>query len=127
MQIEIPSENRESQVELIEQNGSQFKFTVDGRAYDLDIVMVENGAYSILLDGKSFNIETIPGENAKKYTVNTIYTSYEIELVDAAVKYLRARQGDEGEEAVSKIVVPMPGKIVSVLVKSTELRVVVAL
>lgn len=117
MQIEIPKENRECQVEKLEQNGSRYTFTIDGRKIDLDILMVENGAYSILHEGKSFNVETIYGDDPKKYIINTLYTSYEVELVDAATKYRRSRSGDEGGEGDNKIVVPMPGKIVSVLAK----------
>jgi biotin carboxyl carrier protein len=118
MQIEIPSVERQSQVELLEKKGSQYSISVDGKRYDLDIVMVENGAYSILHEGRSFNIETIQNDtNQKKYTVNTIFTSYDIELVDAATKYMRSRQGDDAAAAGNNIVVPMPGKIVSVLVK----------
>ena len=117
MQIEIPNENRESQVELLEQNGSRYSFSIDGRKLDMDILMVENGAYSILFEGKSYNVETILGDNPKKYIVNTLFTSYEVELVDAASRYLRARQGDDGGSADSQIIVPMPGKIVKVLVE----------
>lgn len=115
MQIEIPSENRSSQVELVEHKGSHYTFTVDGTSYDLDIVMVEDGAYSIIYDGQSFNVETIHGENPKNYVINTIYTSYDVEIVDAATKYLRSRLGDETGAGDSKIVVPMPGKIVTVM------------
>ncbi len=117
MQIEIPSVDRESQVELLEQNGNKYTFSVDGRSYDLDIVMVEDGAYSIIHEGKSYNIETIQGDNPKNYTVNTIFTSYEVELVDATTKYLRSRLGDEAAAAGNSIIVPMPGKIVKVLVE----------
>lgn len=115
MQIDIPSENRVSEVELIQQTQNRFTFSVDGKTYELDVVMVEDGAYSILVDGRSFNVETIPGEDPKKYVINTLFTSYEVEVVDAATKYLRARTGDDGSTGDSQIRVPMPGKIVQVL------------
>ena len=120
MQIEIPSVERESQVELLEKNGSKYTFTVDGRSYDLDILMVENGAYSIIYEGKSYNVETIRGDNPKNYTVNTIYTSYDVDLVDATTKYLRSRLGDDAAASGNNIVVPMPGKIVKVFVKAGQ-------
>ncbi len=117
MQVDITQENREAQVELLEQEGNHFLFTVDGRKYDLDVLMVEKGVYSVLFNGKSFNIETIVGDDPKKYIVNTIYTQYEIQIVDAALKYLRSRQGDDAAGGDSQITVPMPGKIVKVLAK----------
>ena len=117
MQIEIPSIERVSQVELIDQNENKYTFSVDGRLYEIDMMMVEDGAYSILFNGKSYNVETIPGDDPKKYVVNTIFNSYELELVDAATKYQRSRTGDDGGGEDRKITVPMPGKIVKVLAK----------
>ncbi len=120
MQIEIPKENVESQVELLEQNGDQYSFSVDGRTYDLNILMVENGAYSIIHKGKSYNIETIPGDDPKKYVVNTILSSYEVELVDAASRYSRSRKGDSDAAEDSQIVAPRPGKIVKVMTEAGQ-------
>lgn len=117
MQIEIPNENRECQVEMLEQNGSLYKFTIDGRVIELDILMVENGAYSVIHEGKSFNFETIISDNPKKYIINTLYTSHEVDLVDAASKYQRSRMGADESTADSKIMAPMPGKIVKVFVE----------
>lgn len=120
MQLEIPEINREAQLKLIEQNGNSISIEVDGKNYDLDVLKVGDGVYSILYEGKSYNVETITGEDPKKYIVNTIFTRYAVEIVDAATRYQRARQGGESENGVSRIVVPMPGKIVRVLVKAGE-------
>ncbi|MBT3243156.1 MAG: acetyl-CoA carboxylase biotin carboxyl carrier protein subunit [Bacteroidetes bacterium] len=117
MQIDIAKLNREAQIELRVQNGTNFCFMVDGKEYNLDILMVEDGVYSILYNGKSYNVETIPGVNPREYIVNTLFTRYELEIVDAAAKYQKARKGDEQEEGGNRILAPMPGKIVSVMAK----------
>jgi len=117
MHIEIPKQDREAEVALISKNDSVYVFEVDGKRYELDILMVEKGAYSVLHEGRSFNVETIPTDHAKKYVVNTIYRSYEIELIDAARRYERSRLSGTHADAENQIIVPMPGKIVSVFVK----------
>ena len=35
------------------------QFMIDGKPYDVDIVMAENGSCSILHDGNSFNAEPV--------------------------------------------------------------------
>ena len=116
MQLEIPEINREAEVILIEQKGNSINIEVDGRNYDLDVLKVDDGVYSVLYKGKSFNIETITGTDPKKYIVNTIFSRYAVEIVDAATRYQRARHGGESADGDSRIVVPMPGKIGDTLV-----------
>ena len=52
---------------------------IDGKPYDVDIVMAENGSCSILHDGNSFNAELIRGEGGKSYDVNMFYRSYHVD------------------------------------------------
>lgn len=117
MSYEIKLDNRDAIVEMIYQEGNNYKIVVDNKVYELDITMVEEGIYSILLDNRSFNVELIRNENSKKYTINTYLNTYEVEIVDAEAKYLKAREeGLFGEEG-STISSPMPGKIVKIPVK----------
>ena len=120
MQLEIPEINREAEVTLIEQNGNSISIEVDGRNYELDVLKVNDGVYSILYKGKSFNVETIAESDPKKHIVNTIFSQYAVEVVDAATRYQRARQGGESADGDSRIVVPMPGKIVKVMAKAGQ-------
>ena len=64
---------------------------IDGKPYDVDIVMAENGSCSILHDGNSFNAELIRGEGGKSYDVNMFYRSYHVDIVDTQTKYLRMK------------------------------------
>ena len=114
--MEINIDDRNAHVELLEHNGSIFKISVDGKVYDADIIMVERGVYSMLLKGKSYNVELIGAGGPKNYSVNTLYHSYDIEVIDAESRYQKNRaQDDSHEEAV--ISSPMPGKVVKILVK----------
>lgn len=87
--------------------------------YELDILEVERGVYSILLNNNSFNVELVEGKNAKTYLVNTLYESFDVEVIDAESKYLKNRKKDDGEDQ-NVIASPMPGKVVKVLVKEGD-------
>ncbi len=115
MSTEISINERTALVEVISREGDKVKIRIDGKKYDADVVMVEEGVYSIIIDNKSHNIELISTDR-KKYMVNTYSKSYNVEIIDAESKYLQSRRRDDGhEEAV--ISSPMPGKIVKILVK----------
>ena len=115
MSTEIKINDRTARVEILSRDGNKVRISIDGKKYDADVVMVEEGVYSILLDNRSHNIELIRTEN-KNYTLNTYSKSYDIEIIDAESKYRKSRRSDDSqEEAV--ISSPMPGKVVKILVK----------
>jgi biotin carboxyl carrier protein len=114
--MEINIDDRTATVELLEHEGTNFRISVDGKVYDADIIMVERGVYSMLLKGKSYNVELISTGGSKGYQVNTLYHSYNAEVVDAESKYQKNRTlDDDHQEAV--ISSPMPGKVVKIPVK----------
>jgi len=120
MSLEVNLDKRSATVELLYREGNKVKVAVDHKIYELDIVMVEEGIYSVLLNNRSFNLELIQSGGSKKYTINTYLNTYEVEIVDAETKYLRAREKSQFGESGNKIVSPMPGKIVKIPVKLGE-------
>ena len=114
--LEIQVGDRIARVELIGRKGNEMKIRVDGNEYDTDIIMVERGVYSILRDGRSYNVELIETTGPKDYQVNTLFYSFNAEVVDAERKYQKSRKKiDSLEDNV--ISSPMPGKVVKILVK----------
>ena len=114
--MEIKIDERTASVELINNEENNFKISIDGKIYDANIIMVERGVYSILIDGKSYNVELFEAGSQKEYLVNTLYHSYELEVIDAESKYLKSRSSDDShQEAI--ISSPMPGKIVKIPVR----------
>jgi len=112
--LEVQVGERIAKVELLAQNGNNLTISVDGKVYETDIIMVERGVYSIILDGRSYNVELIETNGPKKYSVNTIFNSYDVEVLDAESKYLKSRKRvDDLEDSV--ISSPMPGKVVRIL------------
>ncbi len=119
MSLEINIDGNSSVVNLINQNGNIYKISVDGREFEVDLVEVEKGVYSILYNNKSYNVELIPGQKPKTYTINTLYNSYDIDILDAEAKYMKSRGSDDMDDD-STISSPMPGKVVKVLVKKGD-------
>lgn len=117
--LEIQIGDKIAKVELLGRKGSELKMKVDDRIYEPDIIMVERGVYSILLDGRSYNVELIETTGAKQYQVNTLFYTFDAEVVDAETKYLKSRRKIDGLED-NIISSPMPGKVVKILVKPGE-------
>ncbi|MCF8331533.1 MAG: acetyl-CoA carboxylase biotin carboxyl carrier protein subunit [Bacteroidales bacterium] len=119
MALEIQINDRKAYVDNLNQEDSKMLIDIDGKHYEIDIVMVEDNVYSILYQGKSYNVELIPKENPKSYIVNTLYNSYDVDIIDAERKYLMSRKSDDDDDSDS-ISTPMPGKVVSIPVKTGD-------
>ena len=119
MSYEIKINDHLAQIEILSREGTKMQISIDKRVYEIDIAEVERGVYSILLDNRSFNVELVEGKTPKSYTVNTLYDTFDVEIVDAESKYLMNRKKDDGEDE-NVIASPMPGKVVKVLVKEGD-------
>lgn len=114
MSYEVKINNRTARVELLGWDGTFVNIKVDDKEYQLDFEKVNPGIFSIIHNNNSYNIELIPGENVKKYTINTYKNSYETEIIDAESKYLAARLKGSEEDAENTVVAPIPGKVVKI-------------
>lgn len=117
MALDIKIGDRLAEVKLISREGTKASLSIDGKIYDVDIIMVEDGIYSILHEGKSYTIEMIPGSGPKSYFVNTYYTSHEVEVIDAQSRYQQNRNRDGLNSSDKIISTPMPGKVVKIPVQ----------
>lgn len=117
--MEIHIGDRVADVSLVNKEGNKVQITIDGKPYEVDIVMAENGSCSILHDGDSYNAELIHHEGKKSYDVNIFYRSYHIDIVNSQAKYLRMKKGDDTRQD-DKIIAPMPGKVVKIPVQKGD-------
>ena len=118
--MEIRIQGEVLDVNLIDVQGSVAKVSVDNRIYEIDVEMVERGVYSIIRDNRSYNVELIKGAQPRKYTVNTQYKTYDLEIVDAQTKYRENRNANDGIAGAGSISSPMPGRVVKLLVKKGD-------
>jgi biotin carboxyl carrier protein len=121
MEIELPKQERTAEVEILEHEGSRYVFKIDDKIFEIDLIEVSNGIYSLLSEGQSFNVEAIPANSQTKYTVNTFFQSFDLEIIDAQTKYFRSRSQDNAADTGSVIRVPMPGKVMEVFVKEGDM------
>ncbi len=120
MEIQLIDQNRTADVEILARKGNIYQIRVDKLIYEVDLVKLDEGIYSLLLDGRSYNVEAIREGNSKRYTVNTFYNTFEVEIQDAETRYMKARNTGSGHDKSNEIRVPMPGKVVDVLVKTGD-------
>ncbi len=114
MAYEIKIEDKIRNIEILSRDGNFYQVAIDNSVYELDIVEVEQGVYSVLHDNSSFNVELVENRGSKSYIVNTFFSSFEVDIIDAEAKYQLNRRRDEGDDS-NVIVSPMPGKVVKVL------------
>ena len=111
--MEIHIGDRVADVSLVNKEGNKVQLTIDGKPYEVDIVMAENGSCSILHDGNSYNAELIQKEGRKSYDVNIFYRPYHIDIIDTQATYLRTKNGDTTRQH-DKILPPLPAKAVKI-------------
>ena len=114
--FEVKINDRIAKVELLKEEGNLLEVLVDGKKYEIDIVQAEAG-YSVLYKNKSYNIEIIEGENSKEFTVNTLYKSFDVDIVDAEYRYQQNRKKSKELEGSNVISSPMPGRIIKITVQ----------
>ena len=120
--MEIHIGNRIADIQLISKDGNNVVLSIDGKEFEIDVVMAENGSCSILHDGKSFNAQLIRQEDGKTYQVDTHMSSFKVNIVDSQAKYLKMRK-KTSETPEDKIASPMAGKVISIPVtKGQEVK-----
>lgn len=117
--FEIQIGNRKALVELDNRDNNNFRFIIDGKQVEANIIMVERGVYSVLLDGTSYNVELIDSDDPKKYQVNTYFNAYDAEVIDAESRYKKSRKTEDSlqDDIISS---PMPGKVVKLPFKKGD-------
>jgi len=119
MSVEVNIGERTANVEMIKRDGNNVRVSVDNKEYDIDIIEVEKGVYSILYENNSYDIALKEGDTSKQYTVNSFFSIYDLEIIDAESRYMKSRKGSDLDDE-SFISSPMPGKVVKILVKEGD-------
>lgn len=116
--MEIQVGNKTLEVTLLNKEGNNVKIDIDGKVYDVDVAMLENGTCSLIYDGNSYSAELIRETGEKHYRVNLNYSTYQIDMLDSQAKYMKMRRGGSSDSAqADTITAPMPCKIVKIYVK----------
>jgi biotin carboxyl carrier protein len=120
--MEIQVGDKIKEITLLSKEGNKIKVEIDGKVYNVDVAMLENGTCSLIHKGNSYNAQLIKEGTGKHYVVNLDYSTYQIDMLDSQAKYMRMRKGGAASAGVQAdtITAPMPCKIVKVLVKEGD-------
>ncbi len=118
--LEIEIKDRTLQAEILERNSHYLIASIDGKIYEVDLQKMESGIYSLLHKGRSYEMEITPNQTKNNYSVQTNGHSWDIQIVDAEVRYQRNHNKGKLGLNENHISSPMPGKVVAVLVEEGQ-------
>ena len=121
MELELKVNKRNAIVKEVKREGNILTIAVDDVEYEVDIIKVSNQEFSVLYEGRSFNIEVIESKEPKHYNVNTLYSKFDVEVVDNESRYRQSRMQSKQILNDNTIRSPMPGKVVRVFVKPGDI------
>ena len=112
MVYHVAVDGKPHRLELERAEGA-WKCRLDGREIDVDAVLARPDVLSLLVDGRSYEIKREQTDNDLHLWVGS--TRFAVELRDP--RSLRSRRDGAGDRSgPRKLIAPMPGRIVRVLV-----------
>jgi biotin carboxyl carrier protein len=114
MKYEIRIAGKNRTVEL-HRDGARWQIALDGAPTDADAIEIAPGIFSILLNGESHEIRIAPNPDGS-LTIQDGPNEFKAEVADPRA-WRGRKHGAAEAEGRQKIVAPMPGKVIRLLVK----------
>jgi biotin carboxyl carrier protein len=105
-------------VEIEETGKSVYRVSVDGNEFLVDGKRTGRTSYSLIVDDRSFEIEVDNFED--EYRVLVDGRNYHVNLVDERRMRVGGAQSGLALQGRQKVSVPMPGKVIAVLVSEGD-------
>jgi biotin carboxyl carrier protein len=105
-------------VEIEEIGKSLYRIAIDGNEFLVDGKKTGRTNYSLIVDNRSFEIEVDNAED--EYRVLVDGRNYHVHLVDERRVRVGGGQSDIQLQGRQKVSVPMPGKVIEVLVSEGD-------
>src|SRR5215475_11413259 len=105
-------------VEIEETGKGLYRVSVDGNEFFVDGKKTGRTNYSLIVDNRSFEIEVDNAED--EYRVLVDGRNYHVNLVDERRVRVGGAQSDLQLEGRQRVSVPMPGKVIEVLVSEGD-------
>lgn len=92
--------------------------TIDGEAFEWDVIEVKNGSFHVLKDNKSYNVEVIKSDAAEKsFLVSVNGNKYQLNVKDKFDVLLKSLGMDNlNASKINEIKAPMPGLVIDIRV-----------
>jgi biotin carboxyl carrier protein len=116
-EIAIDGVRRSVEFSPPDNEASRVTFAVDGRLVEADAVRISRSAYSILIGGRSLEVSAEETSDGLLLRVNG--REFQAQIVDPRA-WQRGRGAGIELEGRQKLIAPMPGKIVRVLVAAGQ-------
>jgi biotin carboxyl carrier protein len=96
--------------------------TIDGKAFEWDVLEVKEGSFHILRDSKSYLLEVIKADhNEKAFTVSVNGNKYQLSVKDKFDELLKSLGMDSMKSSkVNEIKAPMPGLVLDIRVSEGD-------
>jgi biotin carboxyl carrier protein len=107
-----------SRVEIEEIEKSVYRVSVDGNDLIVDAKKTGHNSYSFIIDNRSFEVDVDVAED--EYSVLVDGRSYHVNLIDERRIRLGGVQSGIQLEGRQEVAVPMPGKVIAVLVSEGD-------
>jgi len=93
--------------------------TIDGNAFNWDMIEIKDGSFHILKNNKSYNVEVVKADYAEKsFLVSVNGNKYQLNVKDKFDALLKSLGMDNlAANKVNEIKAPMPGLVLDVRVK----------
>jgi biotin carboxyl carrier protein len=120
MQYEVDIGGRRLQV-VVTRSGDGFAVSVDGRPHQVDAARIDGHTLSLLVDNARSTEVSIAGDPiAGTLDVHVRATPVAV-MLNGRRRWGRREEGAGGSSGPQRLVAPMPGKVVRVLVKAGDL------
>ncbi len=106
-------------IKLVLKEGNNIRVSLDGKIIDLDIEISESGFCSLLYEENSYNAEIVCLSEGK-YSITSNFKHFDIQLNNPQIIKQKDSQKNRIDKTQESIISHMPGKIVQLLVKENQ-------
>jgi|SRR5580704_7949621 biotin carboxyl carrier protein len=117
MKFDVQVSGKTYTVEL-QRESDRWQISLDGVALDADAVEISPNVFSVLLNGESYEVRLATASDGR-LTLQTRHHEFVAEVVDPRA-WRGRRHGAVEAKGRQRIVAPMPGKVVRLLVKAGD-------
>ena len=96
--------------------------TIDGKAFEWDVIEVKNGSFHVIKENRSYNVEVIKADSTEKsFLVSVNGNKYQLNVKDKFDELLKSLGFDDlNAKKVNEVKAPMPGLVLDVRVSEGD-------
>lgn len=122
VKVNLPTGQAGNQKEHIIDMENTSSGTIDGKAFEWDVIEVKNGSFHVIKDNRSYTVEVIKTDPTEKsFLVSVNGNKYQLSVKDKFDELLKSLGFDDlNAKKVNEIKAPMPGLVLDVRVSEGD-------